>query len=208
MFTITDPTHYPVYMKDSVMNNNPTFDYGSFLDLATEMNRKSANGDLTPSLFSFTFMYTGNYVFHDAASDTNLMIVSVKGPGLSCPSKDAYLQVISGETLANLGIAQNKNLITKPNYPLYASMLAILILSTGFIMWMVHYCMTKGWFIREPSVKNYRSVQLSLDVGHENKQIFDQNNDFVHHKSDLIDHEEDDLDNLNLDIQLDLVESG
>ena len=75
-------------------------------------------------------------------------------------------------------------------------------------MWMVHYCMTKGWFIREPSVKNYRSVQLSLDVGHENKQIFDQNNDFVHHKSDLIDHEEDDLDNLNLDIQLDLVESG
>ena len=190
------------------MNNNPTFDYGSFLDLATEMNRKSANGDLTPSLFSFTFMYTGNYVFHDAASDTNLMIVSVKGPGLSCPSKDAYLQVISGETLANLGIAQNKNLITKPNYPLYASMLAILILSTGFIMWMVHYCMTKGWFIREPSVKNYRSVQLSLDVGHENKKIFDQNNDFVHHKSDLIDHEEDDLDNLNLDIQLDLVESG
>ena len=105
LFTITDPTHYPVYMKDSVMNNNPTFDYGSFLDLATEMQRKSANGDRTPSIFSFTFSYAGNYVFHDAASVSNLMIVSVKGPGLSCTNKDAYLQVISGETLANLGIA-------------------------------------------------------------------------------------------------------
>ena len=73
------------------MNNNPTFDYGSFLDLATEMNQKTARGDKTPSLFSFSFMYTGNYVFHDAASESNLMIVSVKGPGLSCPSKDAYL---------------------------------------------------------------------------------------------------------------------
>jgi hypothetical protein len=98
-------------MKDSVMNNNPNFDYGSFLDLATEMNQKTARGDKTPSLFAFSFMTTGNYVFHDAASESNLMIVSVKGPGLSCPSKDAYLQVISGETLANLGISQNKNLI-------------------------------------------------------------------------------------------------
>jgi len=34
LFTITDPMHYPVYMKDSVMNTNPRFDYGSFLDLA------------------------------------------------------------------------------------------------------------------------------------------------------------------------------
>ena len=58
-------------------------------------------------------------------------------------------------------------------------MLALLILSTIFIMWMVHYCMTKGWFIREPSSRNYRSVQLSLDIGHENKKVFDENNDFV-----------------------------
>ena len=136
------------------------------------------------------------------------MIVSVKGAGLSCTSKDAYLQVISGETLANLGIAQNKNLILKPNYALYGSMLALLILSTIFILWMVHYCMTKGWFIREPSSKNYRSVQLSLDIGHENKKIFDQNNDFVQHKSELVDEDEDDLDNLNFDIQHDLVEAG
>jgi len=187
-------------MKDSVMNNNPTFDYGSFLDLETEMKRKSALGDLTPSLFSFSFMYAGNYVFTDAASETNLMVVSVKGPGLACPNKDAYLQVISGDTLASLGIAQSKTLILKPNYPLYLSMLAILFGSTAFIMWMVHYCMNKGWYISEPSLKNYRTVQLALDVGHENKKIFDENNDFVQHKTQLIDSDEDDIDNLNFDI--------
>jgi len=28
LFTISDPYHYPVYLKDSVMNSNPSFDYG------------------------------------------------------------------------------------------------------------------------------------------------------------------------------------
>jgi hypothetical protein len=58
-------------------------------------------------------------------------------------------------------------------------MLGILILATAFIMWMVHYCMTKGWFIREPSTRNYRSTQLAIDVGHKNKRVFEDNNDFV-----------------------------
>ena len=42
MFAIEDPTHYPNYMKDSVMNNNLNFDYGAFEDLKTEMKRKQA----------------------------------------------------------------------------------------------------------------------------------------------------------------------
>jgi len=63
LFTIPDPEHYPVYMKDSVMNNNLNFDYGSFIDLATEMKRKQAQGLTTASMFSFTFTETGKYVF-------------------------------------------------------------------------------------------------------------------------------------------------
>jgi hypothetical protein len=45
------------------------------------MNTKQANGDLTPSLFSFTFESAGNYVFNDASSTSSLMIVSVKALG-------------------------------------------------------------------------------------------------------------------------------
>jgi len=33
-FVISSPRHYPVYLRDSVINTNPEFDYGAFLDLA------------------------------------------------------------------------------------------------------------------------------------------------------------------------------
>ena len=33
MFNIPDPEHYPIYMRDSVINSNPTFDYGAFIEL-------------------------------------------------------------------------------------------------------------------------------------------------------------------------------
>lgn len=41
MFEIADPAKYPVYMKDSVMNSNKNFDYGSFEELKIEMKLKS-----------------------------------------------------------------------------------------------------------------------------------------------------------------------
>lgn len=55
VFTIRDPHHYPVYLKDSVMNSNPSFDYGSFLILADQMNTKASMNSTNPSLFAFTF---------------------------------------------------------------------------------------------------------------------------------------------------------
>jgi hypothetical protein len=73
---------------------------------------------------------------------------------------------------------------------------------------MIHYCMTKGWLIKEPSSKNYRNQQQPLEIVHKYTDIFDATNDFVNYKSNLINYEEDDLDSLNFDIQNDLVESG
>lgn len=39
MFAIEYPTHFPVYMKNSVMNSNDAFDYGAFQVLEEEMLR-------------------------------------------------------------------------------------------------------------------------------------------------------------------------
>ena len=39
LFTITDPMHYPKYMKNSVMNTNMQFDDGAFYGLEDEMLR-------------------------------------------------------------------------------------------------------------------------------------------------------------------------
>ena len=66
-FTVSDPTHYPVYLKDSVMTSNPSFDYGAFLILADQMNTKAATNNTSPSLFAFTFTVQGSYVFVDAS---------------------------------------------------------------------------------------------------------------------------------------------
>jgi|LauGreDrversion4_2_1035121.scaffolds.fasta_scaffold1660133_1 hypothetical protein len=55
IFTIRNPYHYPVYLKDSVINSNPSFDYGSLLILADQMKAKQANNITTPSMFAFTF---------------------------------------------------------------------------------------------------------------------------------------------------------
>ena len=63
IFSIPTPYHYPVYMRDSVLNNNPSFDYGQFLQLEKNMKRKQALGDLSPTIFSFTFNDAGSYVF-------------------------------------------------------------------------------------------------------------------------------------------------
>jgi len=97
MFSIPDSTHFPVYMKDSVINSNPEFDYGSFLNLQTEMLRKQAIGDSTGSIFSFTFVDKGTYVFNDATSTQKLMIVTVMGAGETCTDPDRYVQTVSGD---------------------------------------------------------------------------------------------------------------
>jgi hypothetical protein len=55
LFTIRDPKHFPVYLKDSVMNSNPSFDYGAFLILSDQMRTKASNNDTRPSLFTYTF---------------------------------------------------------------------------------------------------------------------------------------------------------
>lgn len=69
LFSIEDPNHFPVYMKNSVLNTNAAFDFGAFQVLEEEMLRQKALGDLTPSIFSFTFPKKGSYVFTDAAND-------------------------------------------------------------------------------------------------------------------------------------------
>jgi hypothetical protein len=91
VFTIRNPIHYPVYLKDSVMNSNPSFDYGQFLILADQMKTKLAYNNTSPSLFAFTFTVQGSYVFVDAADSEQLMIVRVTGAGESCPDPDRYI---------------------------------------------------------------------------------------------------------------------
>lgn len=91
MFTIENPSHYPVYLKDSVMNSNPTFDYGQFLVLQTSMKYKIAQNSTEASIFAFTFTEAGSYVFADASDYNKIMLVKVLDQGESCQDSDRYI---------------------------------------------------------------------------------------------------------------------
>ena len=84
----------------------------------------------------------------------------------------------------------------------------LLIFATVLIMASIGFCLHKGWNVNEINMKTYRDFQLPMNMHHEDKDLFERNNDFINFKSDLIDSEEDDLDKFNLDIQFDLIDAG
>jgi hypothetical protein len=208
MFQIDDPKHYPVYMRQSVMNTNVDFDFGAFLNLAVEMERKAAERDTTPSLFSFTFVDGGTYVFHDVTSTQKLMVVTVKKPGEECANADQYVQSVSGDSLSAVGVEQSKNIIVRPNLILYTALLLILVTSIVLSMLIVQYAMRKGWDLRELDKQSYKDLNLPKDFNHRKEDMFEKDNVFHNHKSELLDSAEDDLDNINLNLHLELVDSA
>jgi len=208
LFSIKNPKFYPVYMRQSVMNTNLEFDFGAFLNLAVEMKRKASDGDLTESLFSFTFTEGGTYVFHDVTSTQKLMVVTVKKLGEECSDPDKYVQTVSGDTLSAVGVQQSKNIIVRPNLGLYAALILILAVSIVLSMMIVQYCMRKGWDLREMETRSYKDLNLPKDFNHRKEDMFETDNVFHNHKSDLLDSAEDDLDNINLNLQLELVDSA
>eukprot|EP00347_Sterkiella_histriomuscorum_P024098 403332318 len=209
LFTISDPTHYPVYLKDSVMNSNPSFDYGQFLILETSMKYKIASNNTKASLFAFTFTDGGSYLFADAGDFNKVMLVKVMESGETCSDSDRYIQPLSGESVASVGVSQKEDIIIKPDIPLLVGIGAILIISIGTVMVGVGYCLHKGWSIKRAIIEGYRSLYGKIDINHSSQKTFQKDNDFENYRSHMgSDSEEDDLDNINLDIHQDLIEAG
>lgn len=153
LFTISDPKHYPIYLRDSVLNTNPDFDYGAFLDLQGEMAKKVALQVSTPSLFAFSFTQAGIYAFGDAEeqrrnnSAEHLMVITVMAAGETCTDSDRYVQSISGSALSAFGVPQRQDIIIGPDYPLLVGLACILLLATGTVMVLIAYCLHKQWTI-------------------------------------------------------------
>lgn len=143
LFTVSDPKHYPVYLRDSVLNTNANFDYGAFLDFQRSMVKKAALKVSTPSLFTFSFTQEGTYAFGDAATAEKLMVITVMGAGESCADPDRYVQSISGSALSAFGVPQRQDLIIGPDYPLLVGLACILVLATATVMVLIAYCLHK-----------------------------------------------------------------
>ena len=96
LFSISN-TNYPVYDKDSLLNTNPVFDYGSFRDLAS-----SASSSVTVSSFAFAFNDPGTYVFSLSSNQYKKTIIEVMPADVVC-STDSHFVEFTSKNMVTMG---------------------------------------------------------------------------------------------------------
>ena len=101
---------YPTYIKDSLLNTNPTFDYGPFRKLREQMA-----SNLTVRVFAYVFTEAGTYVFADNADSTQLTIITVVAANATCPSTARFLPTTTSN-MVSVGIATTASIQLAPDW--------------------------------------------------------------------------------------------
>ena len=91
LFEIANGTSYPVYVKDSILNTNPNFDYGPFLELQKTIQQ----GSTVIKAFSYIFNQKGIMVFSDSVDSNKLTIIGVVAENEECSNKDTNVEMIT-----------------------------------------------------------------------------------------------------------------
>jgi hypothetical protein len=116
--------HFPVYLKDSVLNSNPNFDFGEFESLKTKL----VNSGMDISSFFFTFTAEGNYLFGDYSNqDTQQTLFHVSND--CSDSKNIYPLTL--ENLQELGITPEYNPVSELSDLLVLIPIFFILLSIG-----------------------------------------------------------------------------
>ena len=117
-FTITvgDNTstyHFPVYIKDHLLNSNPDFDYGAYRQLGDYLD-----SSVLVSTFVAVFNDPGTYVFRDSIIETSIMIVVVTVNGTLCERNDNDFRVLpaSPSYLNSFGIEKTASVNQEPDF--------------------------------------------------------------------------------------------
>jgi hypothetical protein len=96
-------SNFPYYVRDSIYNSNPKFDYGAFVRLETKMTASNLDIDT----FGFTFSEAGTYVFSDyQTKDQYQTIAFVVKDTEKCGGSTSYPITIAN--LQKLGIIAGK----------------------------------------------------------------------------------------------------
>ena len=173
MFGISDTTHYPVYLKDSLINSNENFDYSLFRDLATAIN----NGT-SISTFSFTFSQAGIYVFADASDLDKQTIIGVMSEAQQCSSSDMYAEPITYDSLLRLGVSQNEDIIQTPDWGLIFGLLISLLFGVPVFIFFLALVNSRAWSIHEARKAKYRLLNECEDLEYWKQEgtIWDKSN--------------------------------
>jgi hypothetical protein len=146
------PFSYPVYVKDSLLNTNPNFDYGLFRSLASmaaaAANTTSANAKKSlVNVFAFPFLANGTYIFATSTDSATQVIVVVMPPGARCPVGGAFVPK-AYDSLVTLGISTSTQPVLAPNWILLGAIYFLLL----FIGSLLALCI--NWHVRRSYADN------------------------------------------------------
>eukprot|EP01012_Entosiphon_sulcatum_P015939 TRINITY_DN2090_c0_g1_i3.p1 TRINITY_DN2090_c0_g1~~TRINITY_DN2090_c0_g1_i3.p1 ORF type:complete len:4887 (-),score=935.84 TRINITY_DN2090_c0_g1_i3:7-14667(-) len=146
--------HYPVYLKDSLLNTNPSFDYGEFRRLADRMK-----SSVVMHSFSFTFAEAGVYVFADNANRNQVTVVRVVASYEACPTNTPFLP-LTGSSTTLLGLATQTSILLTPDWILIGVLLIGVGLVLGGIILGTWHFRHATWGNMGSTVPRYRNLGM------------------------------------------------
>ena len=166
-------THYPVYSKDSLLNSNPSFDYGAFSGLDSLMQSSTSN----ITIFIYTFTVQGVYDFLDSSNSNLHMIISVMGSGQQCPDPDVPVKTRTIASLLTLGVKSSTNIISDPDWVFIGTTVLWLFVLALLIILGIYYFENKEWTYRYRLKSDFRAKQTELNVDELSRPEKEDSND-------------------------------
>jgi hypothetical protein len=147
---------YPVYMKDSLLNTNPTFDYGEFRSLS-----EAAISAANVTSFVYTFREAGLYDIGNVADRGQRMLIAVMAPGSECPT-DATIVPMQSDVLLRLGARQSEGLLLNVNWRVVLAVALVFIILASVTIIGALYFQRRAWTGVDPGRPSYKDAALRL----------------------------------------------
>ncbi|KAK1947713.1 hypothetical protein P3T76_000003 [Phytophthora citrophthora] len=154
LFDLSVAGSYPIYLKDSMLNTNPSFDYGAFRALAAKVNSNSS----TVSAFAFSFTEAGTYVFGNSLNAAAQTIIVVMKAGTSCPTEAPIVPLNEKNLITVSAKRRTDDIILAPDWGLIVGLLCGLFGVVIAVIAGLYYFRAKSWTnTAVKSVKGYRA---------------------------------------------------
>ena len=159
VWDISDPSreHFPVYLKESLLNSNNLFDFGAFRQL-----RDLMASNIEMRTFGFTFNDPGTYVFADNAVRSRITVVTVLDTNEQCPSSSS-VRTISTNNLVTVGTTARNDILLSPDWLLISILLVGMVLLLSGTVAAMYYFRKNRWGKQTADDAPYKKHALSLD---------------------------------------------
>jgi len=144
---------YPEYVSGSLLNTNTAFDYGAFIDLATNIGSGT-----TVDYFVHQFTTSGVYVFQNSLDNSQQMVLGVMGTSQKCPDQSEYISPTSMKSLLLIGAAESE-VVYEPDWVFIILLTLGIVVLIGFMIG-VHYYLRRSWLTKVNRKIKYRKVNL------------------------------------------------